>query len=30
MQKQGQVGSYYGQGKAWWLCQLLYMLIINK
>jgi len=30
MQKQGQVGSFNGQGKPWWLCQLLYMQTINK
>jgi len=26
----GQVGSFNGQGKDWWLCQLLYMQTINK
>jgi len=30
MQTQGQVGSFNGQGKPWWLCQALYMPTINN
>ena len=29
MIKLGQVGSFHGQGRSWWLCQSLTYTIIN-